>query len=293
MSRLSELVAWAGWPRRRDGTPPTRCHRLLVTGASGRIARLIRPQFGTLAEQVRLSDIRDIVPAAPHEEFVRADLQRLPDEVATALEGMDAVVHFGGVSTTGESDALIPVNAGGTAALLTAARRLKIDTVVLASTMHVVGGYRRNERISERSAPRPDSPYGVSKLYGEQLAAVYSVRYGMRIICLRIGHVTTDPVVAEPANWLAPDDLIGLLRLALTERSITFRIIHGVAPCRGDDMGQQELEDRFGFRFRHRGGTFRDAMRDLPRHYPDDMVARAMRGGVFASARPAEPASVL
>jgi uronate dehydrogenase len=274
--------------RRDNATPPTKCRRLLVTGAAGRIARLIRPQFGTLAEQVRLSDLRDVVPVAAHEEFVRADLRR-PDEVAAAVAGVDAIVHFGGVSTTGDNDALIPVNVGGTAAILTAARRNGLDTVVLGSSMHVVGGYRRTERISEQSAPRPDSPYGVTKLFGEQLAAVSSLRYGMRIICLRLGHVAADPVAAEPANWLAPDDLIALLRFALTARSITFRIIHGVAPYRGDDMGQRALERQFGFRFRHRGGTFRDAMRDLPRHYPDDMIARAMRGGVFASARPAEP----
>jgi uronate dehydrogenase len=287
VSPVRGLLAWAGWQHHRD-TPAPRCRRLLVTGAAGRIARLIRPQFDTLAEQVRLSDLRDVGPLAPHEEFVPADLRR-PDEIAAAVAGVDAIVHFGGVSTTDDNDSLIPVNVGGTASLLTAARRSGVETVVLASTMHVVGGYRRTERISPQSAPRPDSPYGVSKLYGEQLAAVSSFRYGSRIICLRIGHVTMDPFVAEPANWIAPDDLVALLRFALTERSITFKIIHGVAPYRGDDIGQRALERQFGFRFRHHGGTFRAAMRDLPRHYPHDAVARAMRGGVFASARPAEP----
>jgi nucleoside-diphosphate-sugar epimerase len=42
------------------------------------------------------------------------------------------------------------------------------------------------------SLPDPDSLYAVTKLFGEMMGRLYSVRYGLRFIALRIGWVTLE-----------------------------------------------------------------------------------------------------
>jgi hypothetical protein len=49
------------------------------------------------ADIVRLSDVKDIAPAGPGEEVVRCDLGDR-DAVLALMEGVDAVLHFGGIS---------------------------------------------------------------------------------------------------------------------------------------------------------------------------------------------------
>ena len=46
---------------------------------------------------------------------------------------------------------------------------------------------------------RPDSLYGVSKVFGEALGRYYSERYGMRVICVRIGSVLQDDDPCAPS----------------------------------------------------------------------------------------------
>ena len=55
-----------------------------------------------------------------------------------------------------------------------------------------------DDRLDAHVPQRPDSLYGVSKAFGEDLASFFADKYGMDIACLRIGTARPDPV--EPAN---------------------------------------------------------------------------------------------
>jgi uronate dehydrogenase len=52
-----------------------------------------------------------------------------------------------------------------------------------------VGFYRRDETIDHRVYPKPDSRYGVSKVFGEALGSLYADKYGMEVFNIRIGNV--------------------------------------------------------------------------------------------------------
>jgi nucleoside-diphosphate-sugar epimerase len=101
--------------------------RLLLTGAAGQVATLIRPLLRDTFRAVRLSDIRPVTPEGAGEEFVHADLADA-DAVSEAVRGVDGIVHLGAIAKEAPYDELMPANvdqhrAGSYAATLRYARR--------------------------------------------------------------------------------------------------------------------------------------------------------------------------
>src|SRR5512147_3090320 len=113
-------------------TSPLRVRRLLLTGAAGGLGRVLRPRLKARCTTLRVSDIADLGAAAPGEELVPA---RLEDRAAVLalLDGVDAVVHLGGVSTEQPFDVILPANIVGAYNLYEAARRHGARRIVFAS----------------------------------------------------------------------------------------------------------------------------------------------------------------
>src|SRR5215510_9679364 len=89
-------------------------------------------------------------------------------------KGVDGIVHLGGISGEAPWEAMLQSNIIGTYNLFEAARRHHVDRVVFASSNHAVGFYPRSRRIGVNDAVRPDSRYGMSKAFGEAVAALYA-----------------------------------------------------------------------------------------------------------------------
>ena len=83
-------------------TTAIRFHRLLLTGAAGNLGRELRPRLKRCCDTLRLSDVAAMEPAAAGEEVVPAALEDRAAMMAL-LEGVDAVVHLGGVSEIGRA----------------------------------------------------------------------------------------------------------------------------------------------------------------------------------------------
>ena len=81
---------------------------------------------------------------------------------------------------------LTEVNITGTYHVLEAARRTGVDRVVYASSNRVTGFYDIDTLVDEH-APRPDGFYGVSKVAGEALCRLYSDKFDLSTIVIRIG----------------------------------------------------------------------------------------------------------
>jgi NAD+ dependent glucose-6-phosphate dehydrogenase len=141
------------------------------------------------------------------------------EAIQPAFEGVDAVVHLAGspaVDTPWE--AILQNNLVGTYNVYEAARRSNVQAVVFASSNHTIGGYELDglPKIYELDDPRqydhhaelrPDSLYGVSKIYGEALGRHFHEAFGLRVYNLRIGSVLSDddpqsPSVAKGSFWL-------------------------------------------------------------------------------------------
>ena len=75
-----------------------------------------------------------------------------------------------------------------------AARRNGVKRFLVATSNHAVGFYPVTQTIDHRVYPKPDSRYGVSKVFNEALASLYADRYGMQMFCMRIGNVNRAPI---------------------------------------------------------------------------------------------------
>lgn len=203
--------------------------RLLLTGAAGGLGRQLRPRLKAYCDTLRLSDIADLGAAAPGEELRPA---RLEDRAAmlALLEGVDAVVHLGGVSTEQPFDLILQANIVGAFNLYEAARKQRVRRIVFASSNHVTGFYRQDEVIDTRAPMRPDGYYGLSKAYGENLAQFYFDRYRIETVSLRIGSSFPEPRDRRMlATWLSYDDLERLVVASLSAPVVGHTVVYGVS----------------------------------------------------------------
>ena len=214
-------------PLSANGTPPF--HRLLLTGAAGGLGRVLRPRLKPWCTTLRLSDIADLGAAASGEELQPAALEKA-DQVHALLDGVDAVVHLGGVSVEGPFEPILQANIVGACNLYEAARRHGVKRIVFASSNHVSGFYRQDQVIDPSMPMRPDGHYGLSKAFGENLAQFYFDRYGLETVSLRIGSSFPEPKDRRMlATWLSYDDLERLVVASLTAPLVGHTVIYGVS----------------------------------------------------------------
>lgn len=209
-----------------------RFERLLLTGAAGALGRMLRPRMKRYCRTLRVSDIAAMDPAGEGEEVVVAPLE---DEAAmyALLDGVDAVVHFGGVSIEKPFSTVLPANIVGAYNLYEAARRRGTKRIIFASSNHVTGFYGQGETIPAHVVPRPDSYYGLSKAFGENLAQFYFDRHGLETVSLRIGSCLPEPVDRRQlSSWISHDDMERLIVAALTAPVVGHSIVYGVSDNR-------------------------------------------------------------
>jgi uronate dehydrogenase len=253
---------------------------LLVTGAAGKIATMLRPALADAGLSVRLSDARPVRPLLPNESFVRARLER-PRQMRRACDGAAALLHLGGVSIEQDWDALIAANVTGLTTTFEAARAAGIGRIVFASTMHVLGMYSRTEAIDETCAPAPDTRYAVTKLLGEGTASLYAAKYGLAVTALRIGHAVPEIADAAPGEGIAAADMARLVLLALSFETPGYRLLHAVAPHPGYPTSDGRLATQHGFVFQQEGPDYPAILARLEESSLNAR-ARALRGGYFA-----------
>ena len=203
--------------------------RLLLTGAAGGLGRVLRPRLKACCDTLRVSDVAELGTAAAGEELRPA---RLEDKAAmrALLEGVDAVVHLGGISTEQPFEAILEANIRGVFHLYEAARIHGVKRIVFASSNHVTGFYKQSETIDATMPVRPDGYYGLSKAFGENLAQFYFDRYGVETVSLRIGSSFAEPADRRMlASFLSFDDLERLVVAALTAPVVGHSIIYGMS----------------------------------------------------------------
>jgi uronate dehydrogenase len=263
--------------------------RVLLTGAAGGLGRELRPRLRRRTSLLRLSDVATMDAAQPGEEVQQAALEDRA-AVGRLLQGMDAVVHLGGISTEQPFERIMQANIAGTYNVYEAARAHGVGRIVFASSNHVTGYYGTDEVVDPAMPVRPDGYYGISKAFGENLSRFYFDRYGIETVCLRIGSSFAQPKDRRMlATWLSFDDLERLVVAGLTTPKVGHTIIYGVSdntPVWWDNTRARHI----GFRPQDSSEPFRAALESAqPRPDPDD-PAVACQGGAFVRMGPFEPA---
>ena len=202
---------------------------ILVTGAAGAIGQVIRPALLRLSGLLRSADIAPFAPAGGNEECLSFDLRDF-QSVRSAMEDIDIVFHFGGLSLEDDWEAIRDVNIDGTYNVFEAARQAGTRRVVFASSNHVAGFYPRDFRTGPEVTMRPDSRYGVAKVFGEALGQLYVDKHGLEVIALRIGQFRPKPTnVRMLSLWLSHADMAQLAACCVTARQIDFEIVYGIS----------------------------------------------------------------
>lgn len=261
-------------------------HRLLLTGAAGSLGKALREPLAANCAVLRLTDHQPMGEPHANEEIMLCDLGDA-QAVAVAMDGVDAVVHMGGISTEGPFGPILQANIVGMYNLYEGARIHGVKRMVFASSNHVTGFYRQSETITADAPPRPDGLYGLSKAFGEDLSRMYYDRYGIETACLRIGSSFPEPRDRRMlATWLSYADLHRLITACLTTPVLGHSIIFGMSDNAATWWDNSRAR-HIGYVPQDSSDGFREAM--FARTKPPDLddPTAIYQGGAFVRMGPA------
>ncbi|TQJ48201.1 NAD-dependent epimerase/dehydratase family protein [Streptomyces sp. SLBN-115] len=206
---------------------------VLLTGAAGGLGTLMRDLLPAYGYELRLLDLR---PIEGEPETIVADLAD-KDAVREAVRGVDAIVHLAGISLEAPFEKILGANIAGTYNLYEAAREEGVQRVVFASSNHAVGFTPRprdgaspdeGELIPIDTPHRPDTFYGLSKSFGEDLAQLYWDKHGLESVSVRIGSCFAEPTSVRMLSlWMSPADGARLFHAALTAENVGHTVVYG------------------------------------------------------------------
>ena len=254
--------------------------RILLTGAAGGLGKILRERIKPWADVVRLSDLADLGPAGEGEEVVQCDLADKA-AVLAMMEGVDAVLHFGGISVEAPFDAIMQANILGTANLYEAVHKCGVRRVVFASSNHAIGFHRTTDMIDADSPTRPDTMYGVSKCFGESLSRYYFDRFGIETVCIRIGSSFPEPLSARMlVTYFSYDDLVESLRCSLMTTRVGHTILFGVSDNAGKWWDNRKA-GHLGFVAKDNSSRFNDKFPPDGNYPPAEDIGSNFQGGPF------------
>ena len=214
---------------------------VLITGAAGTIGTALMARLPALGWSVVGLDRqpapdgggtdREIRSAlAKGARWVSADVTD-PAALDAACAGVAAIVHLAGQPTEAPWPVIREANIEGTVQVFEAARRAGVRRLVYASSNHAAGFTPLADApLPADVPPRPDTLYGVSKVFGEALARYYCDRYGIAVACLRIGTFADSPPDRRAlSTWLSPGDSARLVDACLRAPGLSYALLWGVS----------------------------------------------------------------
>ncbi|MFE2020666.1 NAD-dependent epimerase/dehydratase family protein [Streptomyces sp. NPDC059499] len=201
---------------------------VLLTGAAGGLGTLMRGLLPAYGYELRLFDV---IPIEGEPDAITADLGD-KEALREAVRGVDAIIHLAGISLEASFDKILRSNIEGTYNLYEAAREEGVGRIVFASSNHAVGYTPRplpgDPLIPIDTARRPDTFYGLSKSFGEDLAQLYWDKYGVETVSVRIGSCFMEPTSVRMLSvWMSPGDGARLFHAALTAEDVRHTVIYG------------------------------------------------------------------
>jgi uronate dehydrogenase len=206
--------------------------RVLLTGATGSVGRLLRPYLAAAYDSVLLNARSAIADLRPNESDEQGDICD-PDLVDRLVGRVDGIIHVAAlVGPDYQFEEVLGPNVIGVYQVLEAARRHSVRRIVYASSHHAIGFVTRGVHVDHETPPRGDSWYGVSKAFGEILARHAADRYGLDVMSIRIGYVGESiPDERRLHTWCSARDLASLIHIGLTGPQKGFHMVYGISRC--------------------------------------------------------------
>lgn len=177
--------------------------KVLVTGGAGRVGSRVIASLLTRGDQVVNLDLRENAQAGVTNVVGAFDDA---DAVGRAMDGVVSVLHLGALMSWVAADTpkMFAANVTGTHLLLLAAREKGIRKFVFASSGEVYPETRPAYMPLDESHPtRPTSPYGLTKLLGEEMVQFFARAYGMATVILRFSHTQDASELLDPASFFS------------------------------------------------------------------------------------------
>lgn len=180
--------------------------RVVVTGASGRVGSWTVAELNAHGHDVIAVD--RVLPGEKAARRMEVDMSNL-GQVYGALEGADAVIHLAAIPNpvSHPPEVVFGNNVISHYNILEAAASRGIKKVATASSISGYGFAWATRRLAPYYLPLdeehpmiPDEVYGLTKVVGEDVCAMFHRRTGMQAVNLRFGYVAK------------PDDYAGRIR---------------------------------------------------------------------------------
>jgi nucleoside-diphosphate-sugar epimerase len=221
--------------------------RVLVTGAAGVIGR---PVCEFLAHRGHAIRRLDRVPSGGDE--VIADIADAA-AINAACAGIEAIVHLAATPDEAPFLELIPPNVIGVFNVLDAARQQGVRRVVLASSVQVSWSNGPHERrTATHSAPR--NHYALTKLWAEEMGAMYQRMYGLSVVAGRIGWMVRDErealLMRERAmmsNYVSRRDVAHFISCAIETTNVPFCVLYVIGPGGAESYDLEAARAAIGY----------------------------------------------
>jgi uronate dehydrogenase len=261
----------------------TKFKRLLLTGASGGLGTLLRHEMAPLTEVMRITNRHDMGEPGPNEEIVVCDLADR-DAVMELTRDVDMVIHMGGVGKESTFEAILQSNYVGFYNLYEGCRKNGVRRIVWGSSNHAIGFYPRTQTIDASVTPRPDSNYGVSKVFGEGMAQYYWDKFRLESVSIRIGSCFPEPTDRRMlTTWLSYPDFVHLVERCLFAPRVEHTTVYGVS--NNDSLlWDNRLASHIGYRPSDNAELYREKVEAATEPYDRDDLTIAAHGGGFAAA---------
>lgn len=186
--------------------------RVLVTGADGEIGRAASTELVCAGYDVTALSL-SYGSEHPADRVLVGDTTSV-DDVAAALDGVDAVAHFAAIPhpSLGTPFEVFRVNTDSTFNVLEQAGRRGIRRAVIASSINALGYTNNPHEVLPPAFPlREDTPtdvadaYSLSKSVDEQTARYAHRAYGIEVVALRFPLVKWPEVLRQAAAEAGAD----------------------------------------------------------------------------------------
>ena len=175
--------------------------KILVTGAAGQIGSELVPALRERhgGENVIAAGHRTALPADVQESgpSIKLDVTSAAEVMKAVGElGIETIYHMSSIlSALAESNRQIAyaVNINGTYNILEAAVSHNVGQVIIPSSIAAFGPDTPQENTPNETIQRPNTLYGISKVFGEHLGNYYHEKLGLDVRGLRLPGIIDGP----------------------------------------------------------------------------------------------------
>jgi UDP-glucose 4-epimerase len=167
--------------------------KVLITGGAGFIGAALANYIES-ANQVDITAVDNLSAGdwgrlSPKIKHLSLDIAKITtNELEELLSGVDTLFHLAAVKLHNEKNSfndILSNNISATQKLFEAAGKSGVKNIVFTSSLYTYGMLNR-DLMHETDLPRPTTSYGASKLFGENLLAISSEKYGFKYSIARL-----------------------------------------------------------------------------------------------------------